>query len=365
MTPWVARACALGVALGGFPDAVAAVPPATSPPSEELPAATFGETVDVPLHTLVLRVVDTGGNPIPDLTAADLRVRVGGIEAPIVALDWVASAVETGTGGGAAASGVAAGGQDPVPASTHPALAEGRLLVVFVQADLHPSRIGGQMRLRPHTRELLATLQPGDRVAVASFDSHLKLRLDFSRDPTAIHAAIDRAMVYNPQGPVAPAAPFSMLPHFDAVTARAAASPERALELLARALEPLPGEKVLVYLGWGLGRYGATGVRMTPDFAPAVRALADARAAVFVLDVTSADEHSLAVGLETVAQATGGLYFSTFRLPAMATKILARAISGYYLLTLDGTSLRNREGPVRVDLRGRLGTVLLRRTSLD
>ena len=42
----------------------------------------------------------------------------------------------------------------------------GRLVVVFVQADLQPSRISGQLRLRPHTEELLASLPPHDKVAV-------------------------------------------------------------------------------------------------------------------------------------------------------------------------------------------------------
>ena len=33
----------------------------------------------------------------------------------------------------------------------------------------------------------------------------------------------------------------------------------------ARALIPIDGEKVVVFLGWGLGRFGSTGVEMIPD----------------------------------------------------------------------------------------------------
>jgi hypothetical protein len=99
---------------------------------------------------------------------------------------------------------------------------------------------------------------------------------------------------------------------------------------------------------------------MIPDYKPAVRALSAAHASVFVLDVTSADYHSLEVGLEGVAEATGGLYFKTFRLPGLATKTLARTISGYYVLTLDQGSLADVEGRVRVDLREKSGTVLAR-----
>jgi hypothetical protein len=47
------------------------------------------------------------------------------------------------------------------------------MVVFFVQADLNPTRISGQLRLRPHTRGLLDTLPSADRVAVVSYDSHL------------------------------------------------------------------------------------------------------------------------------------------------------------------------------------------------
>ena len=106
--------------------------------------------------------------------------------------------------------------------------------------------------------------------------------------------------------------------------------------------------------------FGSTGVTMTPDFAPAVQALRAAHASVFVLDVTSADAHSLEVGLQNVANATGGLYFSTFRFPQIVTKILAKAISGYYVLTIDRGQIAEDEGRVLINLRRRNGTVLAR-----
>jgi hypothetical protein len=195
---------------------------------------------------------------------------------------------------------------------------------------------------------------------VVSFDSHLKLWQDFARDRGATHEAIDQAMLYAEPPELPRGGQGSLARHFDFSAARDAATPERALELTARALQPLGGEKTVIFLGWGIGRFGATGVRMIPDYAPAVRALAAAHAAVFVLDVTSADYHSLEVGLEGVAEATGGLYFKTFRLPELATDILARAISGYYVLTLDGSSLAEEEGKVRIELREKSGTVLAR-----
>ncbi len=202
-------------------------------------------------------------------------------------------------------------------------------------------------------------------MAVVSYDSHLKLRQDFTRDRAATHAAVDAAMLWGDPPQIEPGGADSLSGHFDFAAAFQAASPERALEVAAQALEPLAGEKTMIFLGWGLGRFGGGGARMTPAFYPAVRALRRAHAAVFVLDVTSADSHSLETGLEAVAEATGGLYLKTFRLPALATRTLSQAISGYYVLTLDRSQLGAQPAAkitkLAIELRdSRRGTVLAR-----
>jgi len=376
---WRARSSSLRRALWVLASFALAAPvaarvapePAPPPP----PEATFESAIDVSLLTMVVRVVDTWGNPVLGLQPQDFRVRVGPREVPVAALDWISAddqaageldergaEVASSTRGEDAAA-IAAPARSSKPLDALPAApATGRLVVLFVQADLTPIRISGQMRLRPYTRELLATLHPSDRVAVVSFDSHLKLWQDFASDLDATLAAVDEAMLFSPERTVEPATPPapSLAARFDLAAARQAASPERALELVARALEPLAGEKTLLFLGWGMGRFDRGGVSMAPGFAPAVRALRGAHVSVFVLDTTSADSHSLAAGLEQVAEATGGAYFSTFRLPQIATRTLARAISGYYVLTLDHGALGEQDGKVKVELRDKQGTVLAR-----
>jgi VWFA-related protein len=328
-------------------------PPLPAPGSAATDQQPYEESIDVALATLVVRVFDSWGNPILGLAPGDFRVRVGGRDVAVVALDWIGTTPATPTVRDAPPRVEADDVLTPPP--------PGRLVVVFVQADLNPTRISGQMRLRPFTRELLGTLHGDDRVAVVSYDSHLKLWQDFGDDPAATHAAIDEAMLYSPEHAVRRGEPLSLARYLDRDAARDAASPERALELVGRALAPLPGEKTLIVLGWGIGRFDASGVHMTPGYAPAVRALHAANAAVFVLDVTSADAHSLETGLEDIAAATGGAYYSTFRLPEIATTTLARAISGYYVLTLDRGALGDAEvGRLHVDLRKRTGTVLAR-----
>ncbi len=326
-------------------------------------ATSFSGEIDVSMVTVVVRAVDTWGRPLLGLKPEDFRVRVGKREIPVAGLDW--------EGEGAAEVAVPPVPQaQPVPApeAGNPAApappSAGKLVVFFVQADLTPIRISGQLRMRPFTRQLLETLQLGDRAAVVSYDSHLKFWQDFTADRDAIHAALDQAMLYSEEpgaAEIAPGDPVSLAEHFDRANALAAASPERALEVVGRAMEPLHGEKTMIFLGYGLGRFSTDRVRMTPAYKPAVRALRAAHASVFVLDTTSADSHSLEVGLEGIAEATGGMYLKTFRLPGQATEILAKTISGHYVLTLDRASLEGKADGVEITLRdGNRGTVLAR-----
>jgi VWFA-related protein len=320
----------------------------------------FTEEITVALSTVTVRVVDALGNPVTGLVPEDFRVRIGRREIPVSAVDWFSSETERPL-----PAPLAEPSEPAPPAPITIPQPAGQLLVFFVQADLNPTRISGQLRLRPYTRELLDRLHPEDRIAVVSYDSHLKLWLDFTRDRDAVYAALDRAMLWSVEEDVEPASDgISLSASFDREAARRAASPEKALEVIGRALAPVPGEKSIVYLGWGLGRYTSWGVQMTPDYKPAVKALAAAHAAVFVLDVTSADYHSLEVGLQGVAEATGGTYAKTYVLPGVATHALTRTLSGYYVLTLDQSELAGAQGEVRIELRGKRGTVLARPISV-
>jgi VWFA-related protein len=363
VTSWIAAGLLL------LPGLVAAQAPAgTQPPVTEeppRPETGYSEVIEVNVRTLAVRAVDAGGNPILGLGPEDFRVESRKRPVEVLGVEWVGPELgipppppppEAAEGGAEAGGGVGAGFEEEWSWTPQE---PGRLVVFFVQADLDPSRITGQMQVRPYTRELLASLYPEDRVAVVSFDSHLKLWQDFDTDLAATHRAIDVAVRYSPEIEVEPARPYSLALHLDAEAALRAATAERALEVVARALEPLPGEKTMIFLGWGLGRYGADGIKMRPEFGPAIRALRDARVTVFVLDITAADSHSLGFGLEQVAEITGGLYLSTFRMPVVATRTLARAIAGYYVLTFDASDVAGREDELRVRLRGRSGRVLL------
>ncbi len=367
-------------------------PPAFTPPSgarrvaEWEPRSAEGETttddpwsysafedeITVALLTVVTRIVDSRGEPIRGLEPEDLIVRVGQTETPVLSLEWSSSSsrreanttprppseiLETEL---AEASDLARTG---VLETDEPPATPGRLVVFFLQVNLEPSRIAGHLKILPDVERLLRSLHSDDQVAIVSFDSHLKLWQDFSRDRAETFEVLKRAISYGT--PLARRSRgVSLLEHFDRRAAENAATPEKALRLTAEALQPLPGEKDLVYLGWGLGRYGAGGVRMTAEYQPTVRALEAARATVFVLDVSQADYHSLEIGLQNVAAHTGGTYDRTLHFASQAVDRLARTIGGHYLVTIDRTAVPEAKGRLTLSLREKDGRVLFKPLTL-
>ncbi len=324
----------------------------------------FEEEITVALWTIVARIVDSKGEPIADLEPADLIARVGGTEVPVVSLDWSSSyqpIADIQASDLLEAHAMARTGA--LTMAEQPETPTDKLVVLFVQADFAPSRVAGHLKILPDVERLLRSQHPRDQVAIVSFDSHLKLWLDFTRDREAAFQTLKRAIRFG-----SPAArrsrEVSLVDHFDFRAAADAASPERALELTARAMAALPGEKDLIYLGWGLGRYGAGGVRMTSDYEPAVRALDAARATVFVLDVSQADYHSLEIGLQNVAAHTGGTYARTFHFASQAVDRLARTIGGHYLVTFDRSTLPDTRGRLAIRLRDNRGRVLFKPLTL-
>ncbi len=304
------------------------------PPAGEV----YAESIDVSLLSVVVRVVDPRGRPVAGLLPADFRLRLGRSDVAVEAAEWV---------GETPAGPVPVVGAEPSQAVA-PA---GRLVLFFVQTSFEPSRLSGQMRMREYARRFVDGLRLEDRVAVVSFDSHLKLRCDFTAEREPVRAALEASMRPGREPYLRGGAEPSLARSFDRAAALRAATPERGLEVAARALVPIAGEKVVVYLGWGLGRLGAGGVEMRPEYADARRALDAARATVFALDVTDADYHSLEVGLQQVAEDTGGTYAKTHIFPQAAIDTLERSIAGHYVLYFRRPEGANAPQPLRVELR--------------
>jgi len=304
-------------------------------------------------------VTGPDGQPIPNLTASDFRLRVDGAALPIESADWIPAEVpEVLPVPGAPETAEAP--STVTAASPYP---PGRLLILFFQTSFEPSRLIGFVRMAIQAHRFVKTLLPTDRVAVLSFDSHLKLRQDFTNNPAKIDAAIDQAIRTGAPPDPDPEASPSLAEHLDFYGAKRTVTPERSLLLIARAVQSIPGAKSMLFFGWGLGTIGgATGPNgmEQKEYVAAMRRLAAARINIFTLDVSDADYHSLETSLRVVSDLTGGLYEKTHIFPRLAMERVRRAISGRYVLVFKAPDGPRGFHSIRVDLVGRKGQITAR-----
>ena len=299
-------------------------PAQAPPPARQEP---FREEARVELVVVDAHVTDRYGDPIPNLTPADFHVLVDGKPVPLESVDWVPADLPEIP---MEASLSAAGPGRPLTLAP-----PGRLIVLFFQTAFEHTRLVGIVRMSLQARKFLDDLLPTDRVAVVSYDSHLKLRQDFTSDHERIRDALFDSVRTGEPAMIRTAYFPSIAEHFDYGAAKDASTPERGLFVLARALAPIPGGKTMLFFGWGLSTIGGIrGPNPTEqrDYGNAMRALAAARTNIFTLDVTDADYHSLGVYLQDLSEATGGTYQKTHLCPSRAMDRVKRAISGRYVL---------------------------------
>ena len=320
------------------------------------PPATHTERVEVTRILIDARVVDDRGQALPHLAPGDFRVRVGGKPARVESVQWVAGAL-------ASDAALSVAQQSPVRQSAP----DGRLIVFLVQKSLEHGRIGGLMRTLFESRPFLDSFTSRDRVAVVTFDSQLKIWLDFTGDIARVRQVLQDDILTHRTPPAVESLPPSLVAGLPPSRARRYASIDASLGGLAEALAPLPGAKVIVLVGHGIGR-ASFGRGLTvatvgiDDYDRTRRALQDARATIFCLDVTEADYHTLEMGLQEVADDTGGYYERMFHFPALAFERLAATLAGHYVLFVERPALRRGSHGIDVDLTRRKGTVLARRS---
>jgi VWFA-related protein len=316
-------------------------------------APRFGERVDVVRIIIDARVLDDRGNPVPDLTVNDFNVRIDGKDARIETATWIGARVTD--------VDAAPVGAPPLSEAGTP-IGPGRLVVFLFQKDLEPSRIVGLMRMLMKSRHFLDTLTPNDRVAILSFDSHLKIWTDFTNDRERLDRVLAHGLLFERPPAVQAASTPSLVERLDPPRGRRTYSFERALELIGTALEPLPGSKSLILIGHGFGRFSGGDVIMENAYGPARQALVVSRTSVFSLDVTNADYHSLEGGLRLVSEQTGGFYAQTKTFPDFAMQRLSSAIAGYYVLFVEKPESQRANHDIDVQLTRRQGQVLATRT---
>lgn len=314
--------------------------------ADEKPAARIVRSEQVVRLVVDAYVTDARGDPIPDLLPSEFVVKADGQTLEVEAAEFVAA----GASESPAASSTTPGEASAPARSAYP---PGRLIVLFIEGDIGRLRTKGLMRLNQEMFRLLDRLQPTDRVAVVHFFSHLTVLCDFTNDRAVLDEALWLGLGSSRDRDVRVSPYPSLAANLDFAEARRAAHVERALELVASALAPIPGGKAVVFAGWGFfaNRAPIEGVL----YERALGALMRARANVFTLDTSDADWHTLETTLQVASEATGGTYAKTHVFTGQAVERVARALAGRYVLvcvapdaaprTLD-VSLADRRGDV-------------------
>lgn len=322
------------------------------------------ERVDVARVIIDVRVVDDDGRPIRGLEPDDFEVRIDDEPVRVESAFWVGDDPGNDASDGALArenlrSTEIAGFLEPAD--------RGQLIVFVVQKSLVHSRALGLLRLLMFSERLLAGVTPADRVAVVSFDSHLKIWVDFTDDLHRVETVLAEEIMFGRPPVLEPEGEPSLLATLSQEEGRRTWEIQEALRELGEALEPLPGAKSVVLIGYGFGDLrvvlGMVGSRLDDRYDEARAALEAARASVFTLDVSQADYHTFEHGLQMVAEDTGGFYARTYRRPPRREMDrVANAIAGRYVLFTERPAVEPGEHPIEVDVADVDGTVLARST---
>jgi VWFA-related protein len=312
------------------------------------------ERVEVARVLVDARAVDQAGQRILGLTADNFQVRIDGKPARVESAQWVAGAL-------ASISAEA----DPRDRFLQVPPPEGRLVVLLFQKSYETSRIVGFMRMLLDLRPFLDGFTPHDRIAVLSFDTRLRVWLDFTADMDRVREVLTRNVLFDAPATDEAAEGPSLRESLRRERPERTYDIESALSLIAAALKPLPGAKTVVFVGHGFGRLALGGVVMENNYEEAREALQDARASVFCLDVTTADYHSLEAGLQMVSEDTGGFYERTHIFGQRALARLGAALAGHYVLFVEKPDVRPGRHRIDVRLKGRSGTIYARNAFTD
>ena len=308
------------------------------------------ERVDVSRVLIDVRVIGDEGEPVAALEPDDFEVRIGGELVDVESALWLG-----------ADEPEVAGELDraPLPSTDLTAVLAPRdrrqLVVFFVQKSLEADRALGLLRLLQDSDRLLAGVGPDDRVAVVSFEHHFRIWLDFTADLELAREVLAWDVMHEDPPALEPQAGLSIVAGVDQAEGRTIWQVEDALRRLGETLEPLPGSKSVVLIGYGFD-HGFT------RYERALDALDAARAAVFSLDVTQADYHTFEHALRDVSHHTGGLFLTTFHHPRRAIERVANAVGGRYVLFTLAPDLEPGSHSIDVELRRGDGRVLARST---
>ncbi len=287
--------------------------------------------VTVSKRQLEFRAFDEHGDVIRDLTASDLNLTIDGHESSI---DVLLSPSD-------------------YPVSSDKDARHRFRVVLLFQKDLTGARSASLMKsyqqLQPHIQDLVRDAS----VAVFSFRSHLKQHTDFTSDINQLQQALLHMLG---QAEMPPASEPRHTKE-DLENWKDSATIEQALKALATSLATIEGDKVILFIGWGVGEFTPAGIRYSPDYYAARDLLIRSQISVFMLDYSQADYHSLEEGLKLLATDSGGDYA---RLNEFGQREIGRfltmSLPGYQLLFDEPTQLG--KGRIKLKLKSRKGRLI-------
>jgi len=337
------RMTALGlVALCGLARAAVA--------QEEKPQGQFEGQVNVNEVLLDVLVTDAKGNVIVGLDKNDFVVTENGKPIDLTGVTFYSNRRLIQSSPTLAKQGVSV---EQVP--------EDRYFILLFDdqkdtAQEAPQLLSQQMQAAKRARGWIESeLLPNDWVAVASYDTRLKVQQDFTRDRKALIAAVGGAMKgKDPEGNYpsridAGKGPSLLagLPKGQELRDKTSTLYE-ALQAVARSAGNVRGRKNLLLFTYGLPGREDTFGQFVPDkrfFEPTVQALNANNVAAYTLDLTPpAVEHTLSDSLNKLADDTGGRYF--FNVTNFSTPLdqVAQENNGYYLLSYSGEQQTGKSG---------------------
>ncbi len=300
-------------------------------------AAEFGGKVEVTEVLLDVLVNDRQGNVIIGLEKEDFLVEEEGRPVQIETLTFYSNRLLEAGSAELAAAGV-----------TPQDRPQDRFFVLFYEDQRRnafdsPRLLSRQLDAARQTKRWIRSeLQPGDWVAVVSYDVKLKIHEDFTQNRKDLLAAVDRAMkgkdsgnwpsrVKGSEGPSL----TQELPQGTLLRDQTKTIYE-ALQVLAKAAGQVQGRKNLLLFTVGFGDFDSFG-QYRPDaryYQPTMQSLNDNNVAVYPVDLTpTGTSHTMEAAMNHLALDTGGRYFFNFTSFMTPLRQAAESTSGYYLLS--------------------------------
>lgn len=322
------------------------------------PTPRFEERVEVGEVLLDVLVTDPQGNVIVGLGKDDFTVEENGQKQPLESVTFYSNRRFLGSAEEAKRRGVDLA-----------ALPEERFFVLLFDDQREanseaPGLLPRQLDAGRRAVEWVQRdLQPGDWVAVLSYDRKLQVHADFTKDRGALAQAIEEAAMGKETGGNWPSRQppqnvpslLNQLPRGNDLRDKTTTIQE-ALTVLARASAPLRGRKNLLFFTGGFGRLNVSG-QYVPDprfDTPMLRALNTANVAVYAVELTPVGtEHSTADALQNLSTETGGRYLFNFTNFLEPLKQIGQDASGYYLLSYSARHAAGQSGYQEVTVKTR------------